>query len=269
MESTQRAMNKEINWQEHRFESGLIMDVSKCPRCKKPRVMYLLRDDGPATGVNVAAYNKAFKEAGECCNPKCNGHWGTGCWHCHSPEYYYGDPLDQESHECITSGCDNKGTVWRHDEGMNLIARCPGCDDVLIGADQEGDELVVALKKKEFRWGPAQGCLTLALEWCRDNNEHGKKMPGQRAANLLEAGILFWDPKHEMYDIIEPIKSWLEPHKIEPRRDMCQANGCVRLKCDISPEIPDGLFCSAACRRRGIDEAMRAFGFIKGPGIPG
>lgn len=77
------------------------------------------------------------------------------------------------------------------------------------------DELRAALKKKEFTWSPVQGLLTLALKWCRDNNEHGKEMPGEHAAALLKAGILFWDPKHEMYDIIEPIKSWLEPHRIE------------------------------------------------------
>jgi hypothetical protein len=42
-------------------------------------------------------------------------------------------------------------------------------------------------------------------------------MSAKHASSLLEAGILFWDPKHEMYDIIEPIKSWLEPHKVEPK----------------------------------------------------
>ncbi len=78
------------------------------------------------------------------------------------------------------------------------------------------DETIAELKRREFRKGTRQGALTDALNWCRDNNEHGKNMPGQHAADLLKSGILFWDPSHEMYDIIEPIKSWLEPHKIEP-----------------------------------------------------
>lgn len=76
------------------------------------------------------------------------------------------------------------------------------------------DELVAVLNKKEFRKGTRQEALTEALNWCRDNNEHGKDMPAHYAAHLIESGILFYDPDHDMYDIIEPIKSWLEPHKI-------------------------------------------------------
>lgn len=200
---------EEINWEAHRFKSGLIMDVSKCPSCKKPRTMYALRDADPPSDVNAATYSKALKESGECCNPKCNGVRGAGCWHCHSPEYFF-DSLPEEGPECISDGCNNKGTVYRHCGDRSLVARCPACDDDLIRANQ-GDELIAEIKKKEFRWSVTQGLLTLALNWCRDNNEHGKKMPAKHAAYLLEAGILFWDPKYEMYDIIEPIKSWIEP----------------------------------------------------------
>ena len=204
--------NKEANWEEHKFKSGLVMDVSKCPSCKKPRTNYLLRNAGPPGDDNAEAYSKAFKESGECCNPKCNGVWGTGCWHCHSPEYFF-DSLPIEGPKCITDGCDNKGTVYRHFGDKSLVARCPDCDDVLIGDSQ--DKLAVAELKRRLRKTATQEALTEALNWCRDNNEHGKKMPAQYAADLIESGILFWDPKHEMYDIIEPIKSWLEPHKIE------------------------------------------------------
>lgn len=78
------------------------------------------------------------------------------------------------------------------------------------------DELTInAVKEWRFKKGATQEALTKALNWCLENNEHGKYMPGQHAADLLESGILFWDPKHEMYDIIEPIKSWLEPHRVE------------------------------------------------------
>ncbi len=125
-------MNKEINWEEHKFKSGLVMDVSKCPSCKKPRAQYPLRNAGPPGDDNVEAYNKAFKESGECCNPECGGDWGTGCWHCHSPEYFF-HSLSKEGPKCITDGCDNKGTVYRHYGEKSLVARCPDCDDVLIG----------------------------------------------------------------------------------------------------------------------------------------
>lgn len=214
MELTQRD-KKETSWTEHKFKSGLVMDVSKCPSCKKPRSNYLLRNAGPPGDGNEWAYSKAFKESGECCNPKCKGAWGTGCWHCHSPEYFF-ESLPEEGPKCWADDCDNKGTVYRHYGDMSLVARCPGCDDDLIATNQD-DGLIAELKKKEFRWSVTQGLLTLALNWCRDNNEHGKEMPGDHASALLKAGILFWDPGHEMYDIIEPIKSWLEPHKVEPK----------------------------------------------------
>ena len=79
------------------------------------------------------------------------------------------------------------------------------------------DELMAVLKERDFKKGSTQESLTEALNWCRDNNEHGKEMPPQYAADLIESGILFLDPDHNMYDIIEPIKSWLEPHKVEPK----------------------------------------------------
>lgn len=133
MESTRKEMNKkEINWEEYKFKSGLVMDVSKCPSCKKPRTMYTLRNEeyDPDHG-NATAFAKALKESGECCNPECGGVWGAGCWHCHSPEHFFDDALDKGA-ECVTDGCDNKGTVWRYDKGMSLTPRCPGCDDDLI-----------------------------------------------------------------------------------------------------------------------------------------
>lgn len=123
---------KEVNWEAHKFKSGLVMDVSKCPSCKKPRANYLLRNAGPPGDGNEGAYSKAFKESGECCNPKCKGAWGTGCWHCHSPEYFF-ESLPEEGPKCWTDGCDNKGTVYRHCGDKSLVARCPGCDDALIG----------------------------------------------------------------------------------------------------------------------------------------
>jgi len=39
---------------------------------------------------------KAASAAGAaCCNPKCNGHWGTGCWCCHYLEF--ASAVDDES----------------------------------------------------------------------------------------------------------------------------------------------------------------------------
>lgn len=40
-----------------------------CPRCKETR---------------------AVPPEYPCCNPACEGHWGTGCYHCHHPDYWQG-----------------------------------------------------------------------------------------------------------------------------------------------------------------------------------
>ncbi len=69
--------------------------------------------------------------------------------------------------ECLTSGCDNNGTVWRHDRSMELAARCPDCDDVLIGqrAAKEMKDNIES-DKEAFRVG-----FITALKWVMAGQE--------------------------------------------------------------------------------------------------
>lgn len=80
---------------------GRPVDLRKCPCCERPRLMWTLRDMGkkPWT-THPEEWQAAYKEEGTCCNPKCNGRWGTGCWHCHSPRYSSAEAIAESRTGC-------------------------------------------------------------------------------------------------------------------------------------------------------------------------
>jgi hypothetical protein len=117
-----------------------------------------------------------------CCNPKCNGEWGTGCWCCHHLDFAIGiDPETMKAHLALASK-----PVPSEDQCTECLrtghktAECPfdhilGCSDKsCTGCAQSGqfrDKRLRDIERAEI------------TKFLRDITEKERKTSGEGAAD--------------------------------------------------------------------------------------